>query len=193
MRLILASQSPRRRQILSFFSLPFDQLSPDFEEEKIHYQENPITYALLLAAGKARSLSSQHPQDLILAADTIVVCEGKLYEKPKDLAHNYKMIEELQGKWHSVITAVVARKEDQETSAFEETKVLFHALEPSQIKHYVRSMSNLDKAGGYAIQGRGGLIVKKIDGCYYNVMGLPLSALSHVLKEFGLNLWEHLK
>jgi septum formation protein len=192
MRLILASQSPRRRQILSFFSFPFDQLTPDFDEESVHYQGSPAAYACEISEGKARSLSMQHPDSLILAADTIVVCEEILYGKPQDEEDNRRMLNALKGKWHVVITAVTARQGEKEKSAYEETKVLFHDLHPHEVECYVK-LKNFDKAGGYAIQGKGGLIVRKIDGCYYNVMGLSLTPLSKVLKEFGLDLWEHLK
>lgn len=194
MRLILGSISPRRREIISYFSLDFEQISPDYDEEAIPFPKNdPTGYVLTLAEGKARSLSSQHPEALILSADTIVYKEGKVYGKPKTEADAFQSIRELQGGWHSVYSAVAVACNGKIISGFEETKVLFNPLSDAHIKQYLNALHWADKAGGYAIQLAGSLIVSKIEGCYYNVMGLPINTVNKLLKEVGFDLWDHLQ
>jgi septum formation protein len=190
MKVLLASQSPRRKEILSFFKIPFEQVKPDFDEESIPFKGDPVAYAMEIALGKARSLP---PSDsLILCADTVVYCNGKVYGKPQNLQENYNFLNDLGGKWHTVITAVCGKRGDQEKVLHEETKVLFDDLTSHKIAHYCRALEPQDKAGGYAIQGSGGIIVRRIEGCYYNAMGLPLNCLKTVLQSFGVDLWEHL-
>lgn len=191
--LILGSQSPRRKEILEFFSLPFTQVSPDFDELSIPFANNPQEYVYKLAAGKSASIQSTHSKALILAADTIVYKAPKLYNKPLSEVEAFEAINELQGKWHSVFTALSLRYKQKEVHAVEETKVLFNSLTPAMIKHYHSKIQWADKAGGYAIQMGGGLIVKRIEGCYYNVMGLPINTLCTLLRDFGIELWDYVK
>lgn len=192
-RIILGSQSPRRKEILDFFNLPFVQASPKFDEESIHYRRDPIKYVIALAEGKAHSLQEYYPNDIILTADTIVYRSGKVYNKPKDEQEAFTMLSELVGKWHSVFTGVTVRHGNALHSGWEETRVLFNALTEDEIRHYHRKIHWADKAGGYAIQMAGGLIVKKIDGCYYNVMGLPINTVHSLLKQSGIELWDHVQ
>jgi len=192
MQLILGSQSPRRSEILSFFNLPFQQISPDFDEEAIPFHDNPQEYVLILAKGKADSLADQFPDAIVLTADTIVYRQGKMYGKPKDQEEAFQFLKELSGQWHSVFTGITVSRNGEDFQAIEETKVLFNALTDEQMIYY-QSLPLSDKAGGYMIQEAGSLIVKRIEGCYYNVMGLPVNALCSVLNQAGVDLWKHIK
>ena len=193
MKLILGSQSPRRKEILNYFDLSFTQIVSNFDEESIPFKNNPQEYVKTLAICKARVLKEDYPDSVILTADTIVYKEGKIYGKPKDENQAYQFLKELEGSWHSVFTGVALVDGSKEFQAFEETKVQFHKLSDEQIITYHRCLPSQDKAGGYLIQGAGGLIVKSIEGCYYNVVGLPLTSLSLLLKQVGIDLWSHLK
>lgn len=191
--LILGSQSPRRKEILEYFSLPFTQKSPDFDELAIPFEGDPNGYVLKLASGKSASLQKKYQDHLILTADTIVFKAPRLYNKPLNEEEAFQALTELEGTWHSVFTALSLRLGDKEVSALEETKVLFNPLTPNMIRHYHSKIHWTDKAGGYAIQMGGGLIVNRIDGCYYNVMGLPINTLRTLLKEFKIELWDYVK
>lgn len=193
MKLILGSQSPRRKEILNFFTLPFIQTSPNYDEDAVPFLGNPIEYVKILSKGKADSLAHQYPKSLILTADTIVYREGKIFGKPKDEEEAYQFLTELEGRWHSVFTGLTLRVKDSDFQEVEETRVLFNPLTEEQMKNYHRILHFVDKAGGYMIQGAGGLIVKRIEGCYYNVMGLPINALHALLKHADIDLWNHLK
>lgn len=191
-RLILGSQSPRRREILSFFSLPFEQISPHFAEESIPFEGNPQSYANILSKGKANSLIHRFPEAVILTADTVVFKDGKLFNKPADDEEALYMLKELNGSWHSVFTSVTTRTKEMEYTECEETKVLFHTLTDRQLALYHQAFKGTDKAGGYGIQMGGSVIVKRMEGCFYNVMGLPIASVSSVLKHAGIDLWHFL-
>jgi septum formation protein len=192
MRVILGSQSPRRREILSYFSLPFEQHSPHFAEERVPFNGDPILYASTLSEGKGASLTSQFPRAVILTADTVVFKEGKIYNKPANEEENLAMLKELIGSWHSVFTAVTASLGKRQVTRVEETRVEFQSLGVEKLKLYHKYFKGCDKAGGYSIQMGGSLIVKRMEGCFYNAMGLPLQALQAVLKEVGIDLWHFL-
>ncbi len=193
MKIILGSQSPRRQEILNYFSLPFEQISSDFDEESLPYLGDPAAYATELALGKASALKEQYKDAIILTADTVVCLDGKIYGKPIDETHAKKCLRELQGKWHSVFTGAVIASPQGIFKGCEETKVLFNPLTDTQIDRYLEALHWADKAGGYAIQLAGSLIVRKIEGCYYNVVGLPIHLVSNLLLKVGIDLWEHLK
>lgn len=192
MKLVLGSQSPRRKEILQSFSIPFIQASPPFDEEAVPFNGNPEEYVCTLSKGKGASLLSQFPESVILTADTIVFREGKVYGKPKDKDEAFQTLKELSGQWHSVYTGVTVQTKDKVVSRAEVSHVLFKDLSHEQIHHYIAQIKWSDKAGGYAIQDSGGIIVRKIDGCYYNVKGLPINTVEELLKDFGFALWEHL-
>lgn len=192
MTLILASQSPRRREILNYFSLPFDVLPSDYDEESLPFDGDPKAYVITLARNKALALAEKYPTRHILAADTTVYLKGKIYGKPKDEASARTMLQELSGNTHSVFTGVAVRVGHQEFFDVEETKITFHNLTEKQQHTYHRFCYGLDKAGGYAIQEAGGIIVKGIQGCFYNVMGLPLNTVCNLLQQSGIDLWDHL-
>lgn len=193
MQLILGSQSPRRKEILSYFALPFKQATPPFDEESVPFNGNPVDYVSEISGGKAEALSKTFHDALIITADTTVYREGKIYGKPATQEEAFKYLSELVGRWHSVYTGITVRQGTTVQHAAEETRVLFNPLTPEEIRHYHTKLHWSDKAGGYAIQMAGGLIVKKIDGCYYNVMGLPINTLRTLLQKFGIELWEYLK
>lgn len=193
MQLILGSQSPRRKEILNFFHLSFQQVSPSFDEDAVLFNGQPIEYVQILSKGKAESLSSQFPHAVILTADTIVFLEGKIFGKPIDESQALDFLTELSGRWHSVFTGLTVLFQGRYFHICEETRVLFNALTREQIQAYVSELHLFDKAGGYMIQGAGGLIVKRIEGCYYNVVGMPINALKTALNWAGIDLWKHLK
>lgn len=192
MRLILGSQSPRRKEILGYFKIPFDQVPSSFDESLVIFEGDPKEYVSQIARKKGEVLASLHPDDTILTADTIVYSDGKVYPKPESLETAKKILQELSGKWHSVFTCVALRSQGEEYFDIEETRVLFNNLKPEQISRYHQAINYSDKAGAYAIQETGSLVCKKIEGCYYNVMGLPINTVRELLSKTGIDIWEYL-
>lgn len=190
--LILGSQSPRRSEILSFFSIPFKQAQPLFVEELVPFQGDPVAYASTLSEGKALSLLPHYPKEIILTADTVVFKDGKIFNKPANEEENFEMLKDLNGSWHSVFTALTATSKLKIKTICQESRVQFHQLEEKELRLYHRAFKGSDKSGGYSIQLGGSVIVKRIEGCFYNVVGLPIDALQKILKEFGINLWHYL-
>lgn len=191
--LILGSSSPRRKEILSYFKIPFNVVLPDFDELSIPYEGNPHEYAEKISSGKAQAIQKLNLGLPILTADTIVVLGNELFLKPNDKQEAFEMLSKLVGNTHKVITAVTLLDEEQTRTITTETFVTFHEYNSDEIKRYIDSIPVLDKSGSYAIQGIGSLIVKKIEGCFYSVMGLPLNATYQLLIEFGFDLWDHIK
>ncbi len=193
MKIILGSSSPRRREILRFFSLPFMQQSPDVDERQVIFDGSPERYVSTVAKEKAESLQKKFPDQVILTADTIVYCNNRIYHKPETESQAIKMLSDLSGSWHQVFTGVCVQKNALFYSQAEETKVLLHPLSEQQIRAYFQRFSFADKAGGYAIQEGGAIVVKKIEGCPYNVWGLPISTMRELLLKVGIDLWDYLK
>jgi septum formation protein len=193
MRLILGSQSPRRKEILNFFAIPFVQIPSTFDEESVVFQNNPTAYAQEVSFKKGEELSRRFPDDLILTADTIVYFEETVFNKPKDEKEAYAMLKKLSGHWHQVFTAVTVHKQGEVFSGVEETRILFSPLTDEQIHLYHQSCTFLDKAGAYAIQQGGSICIARIEGCYYNVMGLPINTVKELLFKAGIDLWKYLK
>lgn len=194
--LILGSQSPRRKEILDRFSLPFKQVQSFFSEESVSFDSigrNPAHFVQAVAKGKSDVLHHQYPASIILTADTIGFFKDRILCKPKDRRHAFEMLSELSGHWHKVYSAVIVRKGGEMYNDIVETFVLFHELTPEQIHFYLDSIRWDDKAAAYAIQDAGGLIVKRIEGCYYNVLGLPIYSVYKLLKKFDIDLWSYLK
>jgi len=190
---ILGSQSPRRRESLASFSLPFKQISSDFDEDSIPFTGDPIRYCTQLAACKAEALAARFPDAAILTADTVVYLNGKLYNKPRDAEEAFRFLSELAGHWHTVHTAVHVCQGGRSFADSESTRLLFHPLTPEQIRLFHKHVHFLDKAGGYAIEGCGQIILAKIEGCYYNVLGLPINATRRLLSALGIDLWHYLR
>jgi septum formation protein len=193
MEIILGSNSPRRREILNFFSLPFRQIASDFDEAQLPFRGDAAAYARQMAERKASALRERFPTDVILTADTVVSLPGRIFNKPESLQEAHAMLSELSGKEHSVFTGVCVAAGPEQFSEAEMSLVEFHQLSDSQIRAYHRHFSPLDKAGAYAIQKAGSLIVKRIEGCYYNIMGLPLQTVHRLLLKAGIDLWDYLK
>lgn len=185
-QVILGSKSPRRKEILQYFSIPFLCIAPSFDEEAVAYEGCPNEHAKRLSEGKNKAISSLHPESLIITADTVVAFEGKLFGKPKNLEEAKTFLKILTGNWHTVITAVTLNG----TTELEQTRVLFHKFTDREIALYLQSIQWEDKAGAYAIQGAGGLLVCRIEGCYTNVMGLPINTLQKLCKQVGIDLLE---
>ncbi|HET6513671.1 MAG TPA: nucleoside triphosphate pyrophosphatase [Thermodesulfovibrionales bacterium] len=187
--IILASASPRRRELLALTGLKF-KVDPGDYEEAMDSHRAPHDLARFLSLEKARAVAPRHRDAIIIAADTFIVFNGELLGKPRTGGEARRMLRMLSGKSHSVITGftVLDTGRGRRLSRSVQTRVWFRRLAPGEIDAYVRSGEPLDKAGGYAIQGLGSLIVRKIEGDFFNVIGLPLSALVESLKRFGINV-----
>jgi len=193
MQIILGSQSPRRKEIMGFFSLPFIQVPSNFDEESIPFGGDPAKHAVTLSQKKAETLVERYPKDVILTADSVVFYNGKLYNKRGDENDARQTLKDLGGNWHQVFTGVTVRQGEKTFSDFEETKLLFKKLSDEEIEKFHRHCYFLDKAGGYAIEKSGNLIVSRIEGCYYNVLGLPVNVTQRLLLKLGIDLWDFLK
>ena len=189
MEIILASQSPRRKEILSLLDIPFKIMVSE-ADETVAEGLPPYFIAESLSLKKAAAVAKSADSDvLVIGADTIVVSEGKILGKPKDEQDACQMLCALSGKWHSVISGVTVfhTKSLKSESFYVETKVKFSDLSQKEIADYVATGEPMDKAGSYGIQGIGAKFVEKIEGDYFNVVGLPLNELYKVLKkEFNL-------
>jgi septum formation protein len=189
-KIILASASPRRKELLEKIGLKFDVEPSDYEEE-INSGLEPHELVRQISVKKAESVAARYKDAIIIAADTIGVISNKIIGKPHTENEARKMLKEISGKSHSVITGftILDTAANKTISRTVNTRVYIKKLTKQEIDAYVKTGEPLDKAGAYAIQGRGAVIVEKIEGDYYNVMGLPLNALTTALKEFGINVW----
>ena len=186
---VLASASPRRREILEKAGLKF-QVDASETEEKLDDKMDPAELAISISLMKARSARTMHPGSIIIAADTFGIMDGSLLGKPDNADHAHKMLSSMSGKSHEVITGFTIMDSDtgRTTSRAVRTVVYFKVLSEQQIDKYVRSGEPLGKAGAYAIQGSGAELVDKIEGDYYNVVGLPVHALAEELAGYGIEL-----
>ncbi len=188
MEVILASASPRRLALLAQVGIAARVCPADFVELS-DARQSASEVALYNAAGKCASVAAAQGDELpVVAADTIVVSEGAILGKPADEADAVRMLTRLSGRAHQVLTGVAVRYRGRELKAVCETKVYFRRLSGEEIAAYVATGEPADKAGAYGIQGRGALLVEKIEGCYNNVVGLPLTLLYSMLKEIGANM-----
>jgi len=187
--IILASASPRRKELLKRIGLKF-KVDPSNYEENISSQLEPHELAKSLSLEKAKLVAEKHMNALVIAADTFIVFEGEILGKPRTETEAKKMLETISGRQHSVITGftIIDTENNKALSKAVETKVYIRRLSSNEIDAYVESKEPLDKAGAYAIQGLGSVIVEKIEGDYFNVIGLPLSALIESLKEFSVHI-----
>lgn len=183
-RLVLASGSPRRREILTSAGYGFMLQRADVDET-IPENVTSDKAALYLAELKNKAVAKNDGR-VYLTADTVVVCDKAILGKPKDKADAEKMLRLLSGRSHFVYTGVCVSDSDKKISFQEKTEVFFYPLSDSEINCYAESGEPLDKAGAYGIQGKAALFVEKIDGDYLNVVGLPLARLSRTLAEFGI-------
>lgn len=189
MKFIFASNSPRRKKLLSNFNLDIKFIPHRFDENSIDKNIEPYSYCEIISKEKANSLVDIYPNQTILSADTIVLSpQNKIFEKPKDEEEAYRMLRELSGKEHQVLTGVsIIQKQTQINFSFiEATQVEFNELTDEEIYYYIKHFEPYDKSGSYGIQGFSSIFVKSISGCYFNVVGLPLSRLFYFLKKFNL-------
>ena len=187
---ILASASPRRIELLKELGWNFT-VKPSDSEEVLICGESPEDTACRLAEMKASNVAEANPGEWVVGADTLVALGTTSLGKPKNDKEAFAMIAMLQGKTHRVITAVaVISPEGEKYVEYETTNVVFRPLSDEEIASYIALGESLDKAGAYAIQGRGMLLVERIDGCYFNVVGLPVQKLSVLLAKLGLCLRE---
>lgn len=184
-RIILSSASPRRRALLESLGWEFEISSPKIDETPFE-GESPEHLCIRLSIEKAERAKSDGA--LVIAADTLVVLDGKILGKPNDEAHALEMLRSLNGKKHEVFTGLSVLSEKKSLSEVEMTTVFFRKMSEEAIKSYIATGEPMDKAGSYAIQGFGSFIVDKIDGDYFNVVGLPMQLLSKMLNEFGFSL-----
>ncbi len=187
MKLVLASGSPRRRDLLSRLGIPFEVAQPGIPEE-LRPDEDPEAACRRLAADKAETISRSHPQDLVVGADTLVVLDNQVLGKPADLAAARRMLQILSGRTHLVLTALslACQARRHHSQLLETTTVTFHQLDAEEIAYYLEVAPPLDKAGAYGIQDWSGVFVSRISGCYHNVMGFPLAQFYRHLKAGGL-------
>jgi septum formation protein len=190
MKIVLASKSPRRRELLSNLGLDFEVVESNVKE--FSREKQPSRYVMDLSFNKAMSVAKKLSEEaIVIGADTVVVIGDKILGKPKDRNEAYVMLKKLQGKAHTVYTGItIVRTYDfKYVSDFEKTKVWIRKLQDEEIFNYIDTGEGYDKAGAYAIQGVGALIVEKIEGDYFNVVGLPISKLFDILKrEFDVRL-----
>ncbi|MDD9945576.1 MAG: Maf family protein [Myxococcales bacterium] len=187
-RLVLASGSPRRREILEKLGLVFEVCKSNVEEPPFS-EGDPADYALGLAIRKAEAVAEALPRACVLGADTIVVCDGKVLGKPCDDGEARRMITALAGHTHEVVTAV-ALKGAATGALVETTSVTFRALSPAEVDGYVATGEGRDKAGAYGVQGIGAGLVTRIEGSYSNVVGLPAAETLLLLRRAGvLSAW----
>ncbi|HXL20942.1 MAG TPA: Maf family protein [Candidatus Dormibacteraeota bacterium] len=187
MKLILASASPRRAEILRTAGFAFTVLSSAVDETP-YPEESPHDHVQRLAAAKAELVAARAVGPaIVIAADTVVTLEGKILGKPRSTEDARRMLEQLSGRTHSVLTGVaLIRLPDAESRSFvESTLVHFAQLSDDEIVHYLATAEPYDKAGAYAIQGRAARYIPRIEGCYFNVVGLPLARLTRALAELG--------
>ena len=180
---ILASASPRRRELLKNIVSDFEVVPSSVPEIA---SGTPAQQVMKLAADKATDIAKKHPGAIVIGADTLVAIDGEILGKPKDKADAADMLAMLSGKTHKVFTGVCVVCGTDIQTDFSMTEVTFCPLTPQEIEDYINTGEPMDKAGAYGIQGRGGKFIEKIDGCYFNVMGLPQSIVYHMLKKVGL-------
>lgn len=188
-KIILASASPRRQELLEKIGLSFE-VAPSHHEEEASATADPHRTVRLNSVTKAASVAARYKDAIVIAADTIGVFRGKVLGKPHTPAEARKMLLTLNGESHRVITGftIIDTETGKTMTRSVETRVYFRPLTPAEIDTYISTGEPLDKAGAYAIQGLGAVIVERIEGDYYNVMGLPLAVLTQSLKEFGVKV-----
>ena len=180
--LILASASPRRRELLSQIGVAY-MVNPSTYEEDVPKKKDPAKFVLAQALGKANDVSAKYPGQWVLGADTVVALDGEILGKPKHEKDAIRMLQELSDRKHSVFTGMALVRGKKAYTKVVETKVWFRKLKDSEIKRYVSSGEPLDKAGAYGIQGKAAVFVEKINGSYTNVVGLPQSQVYTMLQK----------
>ena len=190
MQLILASQSPRRKELLGLFHIPFIVRVADIDEA-MDPSAPPYDEVARVSLLKAQAVSRED-DDIVIAADTIVVCDGQVLGKPQDEADARRMLQLLSGRDHQVMTGMTVLQGSRQVVCTEVTDIHFRQLSDREIDRYIATKEPMDKAGSYGIQGGAALFAEKLTGDYYNVMGLPVCRLSQILKELAIDTMEEL-
>ncbi len=183
--IILASQSPRRRELLTLVGIAHAVRPADIDESELPGGETPVGHAERLARAKAHTIAATDRDAIVVAADTIVVIDGAILGKPRDPDDAATTLRRLSGRTHTVFTAIAVAYRDQTESAVESVDVTFRALTDDDIAQYIATGEPLDKAGAYGIQGFGATIVERVNGDYFSVMGLGLRRLVELLSRLG--------
>lgn len=184
MAVILASQSPRRKELLSWLVSDFSVQPADIDEE-VKDRYAPKEYVMEMARQKAAVIAEKHPEDLVIASDTIVVWHDQILGKPKSREEAFNMLSGMSSETHLVYTSVVIRRADQIVEQLTFAKVTFYHLSKAEINHYLDSEDYKDKAGAYGIQNGAGVFVEKIEGDYYSIVGFPVGTVNQMLKKFN--------
>lgn len=180
-KLVLASASPRRAEILSAVGWEFEKQTTDIDES-LRTGETAEDYVRRLAAEKARVIAENNPEAIVLGADTTVVIGEKIIGKPTDFDDAREMLKLLSGKWHEVLTGVAVVRNSEALVDFQRTSVKFSEIGDAEIEFLVQKGNPLDKAGGYAVQEQAALFIEKIEGDYWNVVGLPVNLVYNLVK-----------
>ncbi len=189
MAIVLASKSPRRKQLLTMLGINDLKVIPALSKELLPLRMPPQEAVMSLSLKKAREVSALcSKEDIIIAADTIVELDGDILGKPEDEKAAFSMLSRLSGRSHRVFTGICVISGDKVISEYERSYVRFRELSEREIKAYIATGEPMDKAGSYGAQGKGSLFVEAIDGDFFNVMGLPLCRLSRVLEKLGVVL-----
>lgn len=187
MAIILASGSPRRQELLRRMGITDFTVSVPAAEESYPRGLTPGEIVMYISRQKSLAVDAA-PEDLVITADTMVFLDDEKLGKPRDEAHALEMLTLLQGRRHTVCTGVTLRRGDTLRTEYQATDVYFRKASREELLHYIRGGEPMDKAGAYGVQGQGALLVERIDGDFFNVMGLPVLLLSRMLKGFGVNL-----
>lgn len=188
MNLILASASPRRQELLRIFGCPFTVRAADIDET-MDPDKAPFDEVARVSRQKAQAIAAGQ-DDVVIAADTIVVCCGKVLGKPRDAEDARRMLSLLSGRDHQVMTGCTVMRGSRAVTFTEVTDLHFRPLLPQEIRRYILTGEPMDKAGAYGIQGGAALFCQRMEGDYYNVMGLPLCRLGQVLRDMAPEIWE---
>ena len=191
MKVILASKSPRRVEILEKIVKEFEVVQSNFDENTIDFKGDVEKYVKDLSRNKAIEVSKRlNEPSIVIAADTVVFQNGKVLGKPKNEEDAFSMLSSLSGNTHKVYSGIclINTYDDTVVTDCDCTEVKFSELNPRQIRNYINSGEPMDKAGAYGIQGLGGAFVERIEGCYYNVMGLPLNKLYKALENYDMTI-----
>jgi septum formation protein len=193
-RLVLASTSPRRRQILESLNLAFEAVDPKGEEATAHFTNvEEVTMANSLLKARSGTYLAKAESDILIGSDTLVVLGEQVMGKPKNKEEATHMLTQLSGQWHRVVTGIaLVSSKYGEAKSFESSKIKFRALTPAEIETYAETKEPYDKAGSYAVQGLGALLIERIEGSYTNVMGFPIEKFLTELSSFTqipLKLW----
>lgn len=186
MRLILASQSPRRRELLSSIGYEYEVCPADVDES-VPEGTDSLCVPEMLSRKKALAVLKDNPDAVVIGSDTVVICEGRILGKPESEEEAAMMLRLLSGKKHKVATGLCVCSNEKTRSLVSVTDVCFFELSEALIDSYIKTGEPMDKAGAYGIQGIGSALVKKIDGDYFTVMGLPVAATARLLSQFGVN------